>query len=403
MVHVPTKWGARPPWPRRADPPGYGASTEPSAHTDRCGSSWSGRGVGATWLMAARSRGRQGRRLDQPSHGETVVITRQPDGGVAAFHNVCRHRGRRSSPSGRVRGRKFTCPYGWMYDTTGKVIGVPEKVDFDQGSCGPAGAGRRRGRVGRVGLGEPGRSDRASSRSGSARTSRSTSASKMDDMVTRVLEWDVPVNYRRSSTASTRSTTPPRAPRRPGVDEVGKDTTFHVVNDLATCASCRGSDTGAAGRAGTTSATPSATTCVPNTVFNCNPEHVQVFSPSRSTSTGQLPVLGLVTPVTTTISTSVPGRMLRRRTPEGRRRRGHRHLPAAGPDQAVNVHPDILVARVQIALPREDGGDDQGLIGSVRRQPVSGAGWPAAPWATSQSATPATWPPRRGATPGVRE
>jgi phenylpropionate dioxygenase-like ring-hydroxylating dioxygenase large terminal subunit len=27
--------------------------------------------------------------------------------------------------------RRFTCPYhGWVYDTTGKVVGVPERGDF---------------------------------------------------------------------------------------------------------------------------------------------------------------------------------------------------------------------------------------------------------------------------------
>ena len=37
--------------------------------------------------------------------------------------------------------RRFTCPYhGWVYDTTGKVVGVPEREDFDAGAApGPAG------------------------------------------------------------------------------------------------------------------------------------------------------------------------------------------------------------------------------------------------------------------------
>ncbi len=65
-------------------------------------------------------------------HGETVVITRQPGGRVAAFHNVCQHRG--PAIVGHDRGcgaRRFKCPYhGWVYDTTGKVVGVPEREDF---------------------------------------------------------------------------------------------------------------------------------------------------------------------------------------------------------------------------------------------------------------------------------
>lgn len=66
-------------------------------------------------------------------HGETVVISRQADGSVRAFHNVCRHRGVRLT-RGETSGcdRRFTCPWhGWVYDTTGALVGVPEREDFD--------------------------------------------------------------------------------------------------------------------------------------------------------------------------------------------------------------------------------------------------------------------------------
>ena len=88
----------------------------------------------AAWMIAARSS-----ELPAPNdwvlyegHGETVVVSRQHDGSVAAFHNVCQHRGATltSTPSGC--NRRFTCPWhGWTYDTTGLVVGVPEREDFN--------------------------------------------------------------------------------------------------------------------------------------------------------------------------------------------------------------------------------------------------------------------------------
>ena len=45
-------------------------------------------------------------------HGETVVISRQADGSMRAFHNVCQHRGARLT-RGESSGcdRRFTCPW----------------------------------------------------------------------------------------------------------------------------------------------------------------------------------------------------------------------------------------------------------------------------------------------------
>ena len=139
MVHVPTRGGV----PVRLGPgvpitPGYGASTmSRQPYTDPMQFELEREKVlGTTWLLAARSSqvAGPGDWISFESHGETVVITRQPDGGLAAFHNVCRHRGPSFVTEWQGCGaRKFTCPYhGWMYDTTGKVIGVPEKVDFDE-------------------------------------------------------------------------------------------------------------------------------------------------------------------------------------------------------------------------------------------------------------------------------
>ena len=87
-----------------------------------------------SWMIGAR-----GSEIADPGdwviyegHGETVVITRQQDGGVSAFHNVCQHRGARLT-RGDSSGcsRRFVCPWhGWVYDTTGLVVGVPERERF---------------------------------------------------------------------------------------------------------------------------------------------------------------------------------------------------------------------------------------------------------------------------------
>ena len=88
----------------------------------------------ASWMIGARSAelAAAGDWVLYEGHGETVVMSRQPDGGVAAFHNVCQHRGARLT-RGASSGcdRRFTCPWhGWVYDTTGDLVGVPERERF---------------------------------------------------------------------------------------------------------------------------------------------------------------------------------------------------------------------------------------------------------------------------------
>lgn len=88
-----------------------------------------------SWLIAGRSSElpSEGDWILYEGHGETVVVARQPNGSVAAFHNVCQHRGARLT-RGEASGctRRFTCPWhGWVYDTTGDLVGVPERQDFE--------------------------------------------------------------------------------------------------------------------------------------------------------------------------------------------------------------------------------------------------------------------------------
>jgi len=59
-----------------------------------------------------------------------IVLLRQDDGSISAFHNTCRHRGSLilQKPKG-VIGAQIVCPYHrWAYDTSGRVV-----------SCGTSG------------------------------------------------------------------------------------------------------------------------------------------------------------------------------------------------------------------------------------------------------------------------
>ncbi|MDH4170668.1 MAG: aromatic ring-hydroxylating dioxygenase subunit alpha [Acidimicrobiia bacterium] len=89
----------------------------------------------SAWLVAARSSELPGAGdwVTYEGHGEVLVVSRQSDGTVAAFHDVCQHRGSRLT-RGATSGcdRRLTCPWhGWVYDTTGTLVGVPEREDFD--------------------------------------------------------------------------------------------------------------------------------------------------------------------------------------------------------------------------------------------------------------------------------
>lgn len=62
--------------------------------------------------------------------GKSFLIVRQPDGGVRAFYNVCRHRGRQlRAESGNAT--EFRCPYhGWSFTPGGAIKDIPCRWDF---------------------------------------------------------------------------------------------------------------------------------------------------------------------------------------------------------------------------------------------------------------------------------
>jgi phenylpropionate dioxygenase-like ring-hydroxylating dioxygenase large terminal subunit len=66
--------------------------------------------------------------------GTPVLVTRDADGRVHAMANACRHRGVRVA-DGSGTTRRFTCPFhAWVYDTTGRLVGLPVATAFD-GMC----------------------------------------------------------------------------------------------------------------------------------------------------------------------------------------------------------------------------------------------------------------------------
>lgn len=60
--------------------------------------------------------------------GVKVLMTRDREGAVHAFLNVCRHRGMELVPATSGCRHRFTCPYhAWTWDNRGKLIAVPHR------------------------------------------------------------------------------------------------------------------------------------------------------------------------------------------------------------------------------------------------------------------------------------
>ncbi|MEZ5216401.1 MAG: aromatic ring-hydroxylating dioxygenase subunit alpha [Ilumatobacteraceae bacterium] len=61
-----------------------------------------------------------------------IVVVRGEDGVARTFLNACRHRGAAVTNECFGHGRRLTCPYhSWVYDTEGKLVGLPGREAFD--------------------------------------------------------------------------------------------------------------------------------------------------------------------------------------------------------------------------------------------------------------------------------
>jgi len=69
---------------------------------------------------------------------ESVIVMRQAEGGVRAFHNVCRHRGSKVCLKAEGNASVMVCPYhAWTYNVDGSLRAAPfMPPDFDKSSFG---------------------------------------------------------------------------------------------------------------------------------------------------------------------------------------------------------------------------------------------------------------------------
>ena len=86
------------------------------------------------WVLVAREEDAPdpGTYLLVEVDGENLVIVRNRDGQLHAFHNVCRHRGTAVVEDACGKIVRFQCPYhAWIYDLDGSLIRAKHTEDLD--------------------------------------------------------------------------------------------------------------------------------------------------------------------------------------------------------------------------------------------------------------------------------
>ena len=95
---------------------------------------------GRSWIMA-------GFEIELPKSGAwmavmigpwPVLITRDRQGEIHAFHNTCRHRGAQICPPGKGSAPRLVCPYHrWTYELSGELASATRMPEsFDQAAHG---------------------------------------------------------------------------------------------------------------------------------------------------------------------------------------------------------------------------------------------------------------------------
>lgn len=63
---------------------------------------------------------------------DSILVVRQPDGGLKAFHNVCQHRGRRLKDGCGQIGKSIYCRFhGWSWNIDGSIQRVVSRPNWD--------------------------------------------------------------------------------------------------------------------------------------------------------------------------------------------------------------------------------------------------------------------------------
>ena len=95
---------------------------------------------GRSWLYACHESelATLGSYVTVESGDDSVIVSRTESGALAAFANVCRHRGSRLVDAGCAVTRRFVCPYHqWTYRTDGRLQGAPKMpAGFDSSAHG---------------------------------------------------------------------------------------------------------------------------------------------------------------------------------------------------------------------------------------------------------------------------
>ncbi|MCG8589426.1 MAG: Rieske 2Fe-2S domain-containing protein [Proteobacteria bacterium] len=86
-----------------------------------------------SWLLVGRTEElpESGSYFVWDALGTPFLVIRGQDGEIRAFFNSCQHRGAPVVREPCGRATRFRCQYhSWTYDTTGKLVSVPDERDF---------------------------------------------------------------------------------------------------------------------------------------------------------------------------------------------------------------------------------------------------------------------------------
>ena len=240
-----------------------------------------------SWLIAGRSSelAEPGDWIIYEGHGETVVVCRQADGSVGAFHNVCQHRGARITPEAGCGAKRFTCPWhGWVYGTDGELLGVPDRGDFDpsqlDGLRAPEVAAEEWG--GWVWIFLAGTEAAPTLESWLGEVGPELAAYRMEDMVlAEKLVYDVPVNYKAIIDGFNEMYHIAELHKVPGPDvKAGRETSYQLLRQNSMMVVPLSRTLEPLAETGDHQAHAICHYVVfPLAVFNNNPEHLQVFHP----------------------------------------------------------------------------------------------------------------------------